>query len=86
MKSKILMVVMLATLPSCKFFARAASTPESWVRADRATFEVVAPDYTMYIEMDPSLPPLEKKAKIEMLRSWSVRIRAAEKTVEDIEK
>lgn len=84
-KRLMLAVVLCATMPSCKFFARAASTPENWVVADRATYEVVVPDYTTYIEEDPAIPDLEKKAKIEMLRSWGVRLRAAEETIKDIE-
>jgi len=58
------------------------SVPEAWVRADRATWSTIAPEFAAYIEEDASLTPSQKSNRLALLADWDLRVRAAEQSLE----
>jgi hypothetical protein len=55
------------------------SAAPSYVDADRATYDVVAPDHRRYVEADPTLDDAQKARRGRLLDSWRQRIDAASK-------
>jgi len=54
----------------------------SWVKASRATYNVVAPAHKKYVEADKELTEAQKKNRLLLLQSWEARIVEWEKEVE----
>ena len=50
----------------------------TYVAADRATYEALAPEYAAYVAADPSLAPDERDRRTRTLQTWRMRIEAAE--------
>lgn len=59
------------------------SLDAQYIKADRKTYDVVAPITRQYIEEDEALPEVRKDALILLLDSWLERIISAEKNMED---
>jgi hypothetical protein len=51
----------------------------SYVAADRATYEAIAPEYTGYLAADPKLDDSQKDRRRRTVQTWERRIEAAEK-------
>lgn len=66
-------ILLLAILPSCGLLG-CASPREQYVKADRATYESIAPWVKQ--KADEDIP--EDHAKLGDLRAWDLRIKAAE--------
>lgn len=58
------------------------SPRNTWVRADRATFDALAPAHRRYVEADESLDDQQKQARYDMLRSWELRIETEEALID----
>jgi hypothetical protein len=50
----------------------------SYIAADRATYEAVAPEYAGYVDADPTLSDVQKQRRHRTADSWLLRIRQAE--------
>lgn len=72
MKANLLILFAALTLASC------AGVPRTYVDADRATYDAIAPEYSGYITDDESLSDGQKQIRIDTLESWDARISAAE--------
>ena len=56
-----------------------ACTPHQlYIKADRATHDVIAPEYHRYLSQDGSLAPDALARRVRLLDSWEKRIAAAE--------
>ena len=51
---------------------------ESYVQADRATFDVIAPAYLMYVQMDAGLDAEQRARRERLVDSWLIRLVQAE--------
>ena len=59
--------------------AGCAGIDRSYVRADRLTFEAVAPQYERYVRSDESLDANEKENRLFTVDLWNRRIKEAER-------
>jgi hypothetical protein len=50
----------------------------SWVRADRATFDIIAPSYSQYVHADATLSPGTAEMLLGLLMDWQFRLHQAE--------
>ena len=62
----------LSCLASCK------SVEASYVEADRATYEAIAPEYRKYVEADAALADFQKDIRLQTLATWEHRLTQAE--------
>ncbi len=46
----------------------------SYVKADRATYNAIAPEYRAYVDADPKLDQSEKTRRRGTLQSWDARL------------
>jgi len=67
-----LMAVALLLLAGC------AGPNPSYIQADRATYEAIAPEYLRYIQDDARLTGAEVQRRIDTVNTWLRRIEAAE--------
>lgn len=51
---------------------------DAYIQADRATFDVIAPSYLVYVTNDTNLTEEEKERRRRTIASWQARLRAAE--------
>lgn len=51
---------------------------QSYVAADRATYDAIADEYDAYVTKDPSLSQDRKDRRTETTRSWKARLAQAE--------
>lgn len=51
---------------------------DAYLRADRATFDAVAPEYRSYVERDAQLDANERQRRLDTLTTWELRLQAAE--------
>jgi uncharacterized lipoprotein YajG len=56
-----------------------ATLDKSYVQADRATFEAIAPYYESKVTSDSELRDWEKDLRLEVTKSWEERLIEAEK-------
>jgi len=70
MHSKIISLLIAFSPVSC------ATVPQSYLEADRATFEAIAPEYHNYVGADPALTPAQKINRQQTIQSWRNRINA----------
>lgn len=61
--------------------ALTSSAPESWVRADRATHDAIAPEYSAYVDADASLDQPGKDRRHRTLTTWEKRLAEHEATL-----
>lgn len=63
---------------ACGMLLLAGCTPgQTYVQADRATYEAVAPEYRTYVESDSTLSLDQQQRRIRTLETWELRTRAA---------
>lgn len=60
------------------FLFSGCTAPETYVQADRATYEQIAPAHRRYIEQDLTLNASQRASRLDTLNSWELRIRKAE--------
>lgn len=53
---------------------------ELYVKADRATYQAIAPEYIKYVDLDGQLSQDQKDRRHRLVEAWDGRIRAAELT------
>lgn len=53
-----------------------------WVKASRATHDVIAPAHRKYIEGDSALSDAQKRNRLTLLAAWGARIAEWEKEVD----
>lgn len=61
--------------------ALTSSAPESWVRADRATHDAIAPEYVEYVDKDATLDQAGKDRRHRTVQTWETRISEHEATL-----
>lgn len=61
--------------------ALTSSAPESWVRADRATYSAVAPEYLEYVDKDDALEQAGKDRRHRTVQTWEARLAEHEQTL-----
>lgn len=67
----LVLLLCVAALTSC--------TPvQSYVAADRATYEAIAPAHARYVAQDAALSPEQKQDRRDLLDTWRKRLEAAE--------
>lgn len=82
---KLIPLVALLSLCSCQAL-QGFKVSESYVAADRQTFDVVAPTLRAFADADllndPDLSGANGTAVLTMLDTWQIRLEAAEETLE----
>ncbi len=51
----------------------------AYVKADRATFDAIAPEYRAYVHADPILSEAEEQRRERTLSAWEARLSEMEK-------
>lgn len=51
---------------------------DTYVKADRATYDAIVPDYINYVQADNGLTQEQKDRRMRLVWSWQKRIEAAE--------
>lgn len=46
----------------------------SYVAAERATYDAIAPDHAAYVNADPTLNDLQKARRLRTLQAWHIRL------------
>lgn len=65
-------------------FAAGGCTPaQSYVQADRETFQAITPEYSVYVATDEQLTPEEKERRARTVATWDLRLRNAERQFEE---
>lgn len=59
-------------------FASCEAVPSTYVQADRATFDAIAPAHRAYVEADATLDEQQKARRIRTLETWLLRLEKAE--------
>jgi hypothetical protein len=72
MKRRLLYVAGLICLAGC------VGPDPVQTRADRATFDAIAPEYRAYVEDDATLTEEQKARRFTTIETWENRIRAME--------
>lgn len=63
----VILVALVAT------FVTGCAPSEPYRRADRMTFDAIAPEYSAYVAGDAGLSPKAKERRFRTLRTWDVR-------------
>jgi len=66
-----LFVLLMLSLEGC-------SASKTYVEADRAVFDVVAPEWADYFGSDAALSNEDKERRRRLIRAWDARIKAEE--------
>lgn len=72
MKTLLPLMLLLPLFAGCA--ALTSSAPESWVRADRATHDAVAPEYLRYVDNDPAKTQEQKDSRHLTVETWDRRL------------
>lgn len=51
----------------------------SWVRADKSTHDVIAPEYRRYLAADETLTPAKRARRERLVDAWGARVEEASK-------
>lgn len=81
MKNLLTALVLLCSFSSCCLFREgvtAEQPAEAWVRASRATHDLIVPRFILYAESDPTLNEVTKQALLGTLADWEFMIRQGE--------
>ena len=65
-------VTALVLLTGCE----GISVADAYVKADRLTYDAIAPSYRAYVEADEKLDAPSKASRIRLLETWKLRIDA----------
>lgn len=57
--------------------AGCTTAEKSYVEADKATFDVISPEYAEYIRKDGGLTEEQKARRLALVKSWGLRVEAA---------
>jgi outer membrane lipoprotein SlyB len=76
MRRPIIIISLLALLALAG--CQCNDVPGDYVAADRATYEVIAPMYSTYVQADDSLSANDAEAFLTLLETWAARIEAQE--------
>jgi hypothetical protein len=60
------------------FLIGCASVNQGYVKADRTTYQAIAPEYMRYVAKDGILDSIQKEVRFNCVKSWDERIQAAE--------
>jgi predicted lipoprotein len=69
---KLCAVAALALLTGCE----GISVADAYVKADRLTYDAIAPGYRAYVEADEKLDAASKQSRMRLLDTWKLRIEA----------
>lgn len=69
---KTVMMAALALLCGCE----GISVADAYVKADRLTYDAIAPSFRAYVEADEKLDAPSKASRIRLLETWNLRIEA----------
>jgi hypothetical protein len=74
-------VLALGVLSLLALFAAGcgAGPAASYVAADHATFNAVAPEHSAYVAADPNLTDADKQRRLNTLQTWRLRVEQAER-------
>ena len=64
---------------ACALIFQGCSLQDAYVKADRQTYEVIAPEYLRYVRADESLSDAQKRRREAKVRSWDARTSEGEK-------
>lgn len=67
-------IFMLAATCGC------TSPAKEYIKADRLTYEAIAPEFLKYVKDDPNLDDLSKDVRATNLTAWLMRIKKAEES------
>lgn len=62
----------------CCLLATSCTSPQLYTKADRLTFDAIAPEYRTYVLADPSLDQSQKDLRLLNVETWRIRLEAAE--------
>jgi len=74
--------VILVLLSLCGCFCGCAAPNEAFVRAERATFAAIAPEYLGYVLADPALDDTDKQLRVANLMLWDVGLAEEERNAD----
>jgi len=79
-------MLMVMACPGCSMFQpKDFKVTEQWVRADRATFDLIAPTLILLadadVSNDPDLTGVNGLAMLQLIDAWEVRLQAAENSL-----
>ena len=69
---KLCAVAALVLLTGCE----GISVADAYVKADRLTYDAIAPSYRAYVEADEKLDAPSKASRMRLLETWKLRIEA----------
>ena len=69
---KVIPLAALALLSACE----GISVADAYVKADKLTYEAIAPRYRAYVAADESLDEPSKQSRYRLLKTWADRIEA----------
>lgn len=69
-------IALAVMLTGCGLFK---STDKSWIEADRATYDLIAPEYGAYVDADTKLAQFQKDMRKSAIETWRIRLEANEK-------
>ncbi|MEO0479589.1 MAG: hypothetical protein AAF196_08925 [Planctomycetota bacterium] len=76
-------LVIAAAIAAVVFGTACESPRASYVDADRATFDAIAPNYRIYVQADTSLTASDVQSELDLVRTWEKRIEAEEALLEE---
>lgn len=65
-------------LTLCGLLVASCTPPQLYTKADRLTFDAIAPEYSSYVLTDGSLTQEQKDLRLLNVETWRKRIEAAE--------
>lgn len=63
---------------SCLCLSGCAAPDRAFVRAERATYQAIAPEYTSYVDADERLSIEQKARRLRTVQTWDLSIRQQE--------
>ncbi|QDP57175.1 MAG: hypothetical protein Unbinned7015contig1001_12 [Prokaryotic dsDNA virus sp.] len=68
----------LAVIAACALLSgcEGISVADAYVKADKATYDAIVPEYRAYVEADEDLDEPSKKSRLRLLSTWKLRIDA----------
>lgn len=76
---KRLIPLLFLSLAGCP--ALTASVPDAWVKADRARYNAIAPEYRTYVANDDSKGDAEKQRRYNTLDAWELDLSTHEQSL-----
>lgn len=70
--------IKLAAMAALILAMTSCGVSDAYLKADRDTFEAIAPDYSKYVNEDESLDAKDKEIFLRTISVWEERIKTAE--------